>query len=55
MSEVVKKLAEEKGLDVVVDLPYTVFAKPALDITTDAIAAYDKAYPAAAPPPKSEP
>jgi len=52
MSEVVKKLAEEKGLDVVVDLPYTVFAKPALDITNDAIAAYDKAYPAAAPPAK---
>ena len=52
MSEVVKKLAEEKGLDVVVDIPYTVFAKPALDITTDAIAAYDKAYPSAAPPAK---
>jgi outer membrane protein len=52
MSEVVKKVAEEKGLDVVVDLPYTVFAKPALDITSDAIAAYDKAYPTAAPPAK---
>jgi outer membrane protein len=52
MSEVVKKLAEEKGLDVVVDIPYTVFAKPALDITSDAIAAYDKAYPSAAPPAK---
>jgi outer membrane protein len=52
MGDVVKKLAEEKGLDVVVDLPYTVFAKPALDITADAIAAYDKAYPSAAPPAK---
>ena len=52
MGEVVKKLAEEKGLDVVVDVPYTVYAKPALDITNDAIAAYDKAYPAAAPPAK---
>jgi outer membrane protein len=52
MGEVVRKLAEEKGLDVVVDLPYTVFAKPALDITNDAIAAYDKAYPASAPPAK---
>jgi outer membrane protein len=52
MGEVVKKLAEEKGLDVVVDLPYTVFAKPALDITADAVAAYDKAYPSAAPPAK---
>jgi outer membrane protein len=52
MGDVVKKLAEDKGLDVVVDLPYTVFAKPALDITADAVAAYDKAYPAAAPPAK---
>ena len=52
MSDVVKKLAEEKGLDVVVDVPYTVYSKPALDITNDAIAAYDKAYPAAAPPAK---
>ena len=45
MSDVVKKLSEEKGLDVVVDMPYTVFSKPALDITADATAAYDKAYP----------
>jgi outer membrane protein len=52
MGDVVKKLAEEKGLDVVVDLPYTVFAKPALDITADAVVAYDKAYPSAAPPAK---
>ena len=46
MAEVVRKLAEEKGLDVVVDVQSTVFFKPALDITTDAIAAFDKAYPA---------
>jgi outer membrane protein len=52
MGDIVKKLAEDKGLDVVVDVPYTVFAKPSLDITNDAIAAYDKAYPAAAPPAK---
>ncbi len=52
MGDVVKKLAEEKGFDVVVDLPYTVYAKPALDITGDAVAAYDKAYPSAAPPAK---
>ena len=45
MTDVVKKLAEDKGLDVVVDMPYTVFSKPALDLTTDATAAYDKAYP----------
>jgi outer membrane protein len=49
MQGVVKKYAEEKGIDVVVDMPYTVYFKAALDITNDAIAAYDKAYPAAAP------
>jgi len=46
MKEVVKKLAEEKGLDVIVDTSTTLYFKPALDLTNDAIAAYDKAYPA---------
>jgi len=46
MGEVVKKIAEEKGFDVVVDVSNTVYFKPALEITNDAIAAYDKAYPA---------
>ena len=46
MTEVVKKLAEEKGLDLVVDTSTTLYFKPALDLTNDAIAAYDKAYPA---------
>jgi outer membrane protein len=46
MSDVVKKLAEEKGLDLVIDTSTTLYFKPALDLTTDAIAAYDKAYPA---------
>lgn len=45
MQEVVKKLAEEKGLDVVVEISNTIYVKPALDLTTEAIAAYDKAYP----------
>ncbi len=45
MQEVVKKLAEEKGLDVVVDTSNTIFYKPSLDITAEAVAAYDKAYP----------
>jgi outer membrane protein len=45
MTEVVKKIAEEKGLDLVVDVTTTLFFKPALEITNDAIAAYDKAYP----------
>jgi outer membrane protein len=46
MQEVVKKIAEEKGLDVVVDVSNTVYFKPALEITTESIAAYDKANPA---------
>jgi outer membrane protein len=46
MAEVVKKLAEEKGYDVVVDTTNTIYYKPALDITTEALAAYNKAYPA---------
>ena len=46
MREIVQKLAEEKGLDVVVDEQSTLFFKPALDLTSEAIAAYDKAYPA---------
>jgi outer membrane protein len=46
MTEVIKKLAEEKGLDLVVDTSSALYFKPALDITADAIAAYDKAYPA---------
>jgi outer membrane protein len=44
--DVVKKLAEEKGYDVVVDVSQTLYFKPALDITPDALAAYNKAYPA---------
>jgi outer membrane protein len=46
MQEIVKKLAEEKGLDIVVDTANAVFYKPAFDLTTEAVAAYNKAYPA---------
>jgi outer membrane protein len=45
MQEIVKKLAEDKGLDVVVDTSNTVFYKPSMDITAEAVAAYDKAHP----------
>lgn len=45
MTAVVQKIAEEKALDVVVDVSNTIYYKPALEITTEAIAAYDKAYP----------
>jgi outer membrane protein len=52
MADIIKKLAEEKGLDVVLDTStnVTLYFKPALDITNDAIAAYDKAYPVTAAP-----
>jgi len=50
MNDVVKKLAEEKGIDVVVEQQALVYFKPALDITADATAAYDKAHPVAAAP-----
>ena len=45
MQEVVKKLADEKGLDIVVDSTNTVFFKATFEITTEATAAYNKAYP----------
>jgi outer membrane protein len=45
MREVVRKLAEERGFDLVVEAGGTLFAKPALDITKDAIAAFDQAHP----------
>jgi outer membrane protein len=46
MQEVVKKIAEEKGFDLIVDVTNAVYFRPTLDITNDAIAAFDKAYPA---------
>jgi len=46
MRDVISKLAEAKGLDVVVDSSNTFYFKPALDLTAEATAAYDKAYPA---------
>ena len=45
MVEVVRKLAEEKGLDVVLDANDMIYFKPALDLTAEATAAYDKAHP----------
>ena len=46
MQDVVKKLATEKGLDIVIDISNAVYFKDSLEITTEAITAYDKAYPA---------
>ena len=45
MQEVVKKLADEKGLDIVVDSANTLFYKTTFEITAEATAAYNKAYP----------
>jgi outer membrane protein len=45
MTDVVKKLAEERGFDVVIDITNTLYFKPGLDITAAATAAYDKAFP----------
>lgn len=44
MQEVVRKLAEEKGVDVVIDVTNTVYFKPALDLTVEATAGYDKTH-----------
>ena len=46
MNDVIKKIAEEKGFDVVLDVTSTLFTKAALDITPEVTAAYDKAHPA---------
>ncbi len=48
MADVVKKIAETRGLDIVIDVTNTIYYKPALDITAEATAAYDKAYPVGA-------
>ena len=45
MQQVVQKIADERGLDVVIDSSNAVFYKAGLDLTDVAVAAYDKAYP----------
>jgi outer membrane protein len=45
MQEVVKQVAEAKGFDMVVDIQTTIYFKPAMDITADVLAAYNKAHP----------
>lgn len=45
MTEIVKQIADAKGLDIVIDTTNAVYFKPALEITTEATAAFDKAYP----------
>jgi outer membrane protein len=55
MQTVVKKLAEEKGFDLVVDTQVALYFKPAMDLTAEATAAYDKAYPVGAAAPAAPP
>lgn len=45
MQAIVKQVAEAKGIDVVVESSNALYFKPAFDLTKDALAAYDKAYP----------
>lgn len=46
MQGVITKLAEEKGVDVIIDAAQTLYFKPALELTAEATAAYNKANPA---------
>lgn len=46
MQSIITKLAEEKGVDVIIDAAQTLYFKPALELTTEATAAYNKANPA---------
>jgi len=46
MTDIVKKIAEQRGFDVVIDVTNTLYFRPALEITAEATADYDKAYPA---------
>lgn len=46
MQDVIKKLSEERGLDLVLDAAQALSFKTALDITKDVVAAYNKTYPA---------
>jgi len=55
MNEIIKKVAEAKGLDLVVDTQTAHFFKPALDITEEVIAAYNKAYPVGGAPAAKDP
>jgi outer membrane protein len=46
LQDVIRKVAEDRGLDLVVDVSQTLYFKPAMDLTADATAAYNKANPA---------
>lgn len=46
LQEVVKSIAEAKDLDIVVDVSAALYLKPALDISAEVAAEYDKKFPA---------
>jgi outer membrane protein len=46
MGELLKKVAEEKGLDLIIDSAAAPYVKTGVEITDQVVAAYDKAYPA---------
>jgi outer membrane protein len=45
MRDLVTKLADSKGYDIVVDAGNAVYFKPAFDLTQEAITTFDKTYP----------
>lgn len=45
MRDALKTVAEAKGLDLITEASSAYYFKPALDVTPDATAAYDKAHP----------
>jgi outer membrane protein len=45
MQEAIQKMAEEKGLDIVLERTNALYVRSTLDLTNEAIAAYDKAHP----------
>ena len=45
MTEIIKKILDQRGLDAVMDTTQLVAFRPSLEITTECIAAFDKAYP----------
>jgi outer membrane protein len=45
LQEIVKKVAEAKTLDLVVDAQSSLYVKPTIDISADVTTAYDAAYP----------
>jgi outer membrane protein len=51
MTAIIRKIAEQRGFDMVVDAQFALYFKDTMDITKEATAAYDVAYPVDAPAP----